>query len=129
MSNVRLFRIGSSVIIGEMARVDPSGRFEIENPMGVFTLNNVWRIMPVSVHPIVSFSVRTVSVSPDLEKIFFRFVTVQRLLKGYSHSELVSLFGYDLFKGDLFPSLALAKLRSGVHFQGVLRELETFRSI
>ena len=129
MSKVRLFRIGTSVIVGELARIEPSGRFEIDNPMGIFQLKNVWRIMPVSNKTINSFSVRTISVSPDLEKIFFRFVTIQRLLKGYSHEELVLLFGYDLFKGDLFPSLALAKLRTGVKFQGVLRELETFRSI
>lgn len=129
MTRVRLFRIGTSVVVGELARTDPSGRFEIENPMGIFQLNNVWRIMPLSKHPIVSFSVKTVAVSPDLERIFLRFVTLQSLLRSYSNSELVSLFGYDLFKGDLFPSLALAKLRSGVRFSSVLKEIETFRSI
>jgi len=97
--------------------------------MGVFELNKVWRIMPLSKQPIISFSVKTIVVSPDLERIFLRFVTVQSLLRSYSNSDLISLFGYDLFKGDLFPSLALAKLRSGVRFSSVLKEIETFRSI
>jgi hypothetical protein len=123
---VRLFKVGTSIILGELARTEPSGRFEVENPMGLFKLNGVWRIIPISRSSILTHSVHTLSVSPDLEKIYYRFVTLQILLRNYSVVELVSLFGFDHFKGDLFPSLTLAKLRSNIRFSGVLKELESF---